>query len=84
MRYYPRYTRKIRVDTNFYCNYELKDFTYREMYDLDVREYKDIELFANGDLTMAIDELGELEDVLQKYHIRNARHLDKVLKEVLL
>ena len=91
MRYYPRFTKKIKRDTNCFCAYEIKECPYTELYE-DVLydwktgnvSYKDIELYANGNLTMAIDELGEMEDVLQKYHIRNARHLDKLLKEKLL
>ena len=82
MRYYPRDTKKIRVDTNYYCEYELKGHPYKEMYELEDGGYKDIELYANGDLTMAIDHLGALEDVLQKYHIRNANELDKILSNV--
>ena len=29
MRYYHRDTKKIRVDTNLYCEYELKAFPYK-------------------------------------------------------
>ena len=88
MRYYPRFTTKIKRDTNYYCAYEIKECPYVELYDnlydyTGKISYKDIELYANGYLTMAIDELGELEDVLQKYHIRNARCLDKLLAELL-
>ena len=49
------------------------------MYELDNGEYKNIEDYANGDVTMAIDHFGALEDVLQKYHIKNANELDKIL-----
>ena len=88
MRYYPRFTTKIKRDTNCFCAYEIKKCPYSELYDnlydwYGNTNYKDIELYANSTLTLAIDELGELEDVLQKYHIKDAKHLDKVLKEVL-
>ena len=88
MRYYPRFTTKIKRDTNYYCTYEIKECPYSELYDSlydwnGRTNYKDIELYVNGTLTMAIDELGELEDVLQKYHIRNARCLDKLLAQLL-
>jgi len=82
MRYYPRDTKKIRVDTNFYCEYELKAFPYKEMYELEEGGYKDIEDYANGDVIMAIDHFGALEDVLQKYHIKNANELDKILSNI--
>lgn len=75
-----RFTRKIRKDTNYYCEYELKDCPYSVIYDLDT--YKDIEIVADGDLTLAIDFLGDLENVLTKHHVRGpnkAATLDQTL-----
>ena len=75
-----RFTRKIRKDTNYFCEYELKDCPYSLMYDLDT--YKEIELVADGDLTLAIDFLGDLEDVLSKHHVKGptkAAALDQLL-----
>ncbi len=78
-----RFTRKIRKDTNYFCEYELKDCPYSVIYDF-LDSYKDIELFADGDLTIAIDFLGDLEDVLTKHHIRGknkAAALDQTLSD---
>lgn len=74
-----RHTRKIKVDTNYFCGYELKNPTYKEMYELQRGEYRNIEIYANGNLTMAIDTLGELEDVLAKHHIKSPAELDEIL-----
>lgn len=79
-----RFTRKIRKSTNYYCEYELKDCPYSEIYDLDLYSYADLDIVADGDLTRAIDFLGDLEDVLSKHHVRGpnkAATLDQTLTD---
>ena len=82
-----RFTRKIRRNTNYYCEYELKDCPYSELYDLVLDRcgyptYADLDIVANGDLTLAIDFLADIENVLAKHHIRGsnkAAALDQLL-----
>lgn len=77
-----RFTRKIRKNTNYYCEYELKDCPYSELYDLDIYSYADLDIVANGDLTLAIDFLADIENVLAKHHVRGpnkAATLDQTL-----
>lgn len=82
-----RFTRKIRRSTNYYCEYELKDCPYSELYDLDLERsgyptYADLDIVANGDLTLAIDFLADIENVLAKHHVRGtnkAAALDQIL-----
>ena len=59
-----RFTKKIKSD---YCAYELKESPYKEMYDLD--SLKDLELFADCNLTLAIDKLGEYEELEKIIHM---------------
>lgn len=71
-----RYTRKIKQNTNNYCEYEVKEMPHNDLFGC---EYKELELYADGDLTMAIDFLGDVETLLEKYHIKDLKHLEKVL-----
>lgn len=55
-----RLTKKIKGANN-YCGYEVKNATYKELFDLNSN--KEIEDCVDCDLTIAIDKLGELEDL---------------------
>ena len=55
-----RQTRKIKGANN-YCGYEIKEAPYKEIFDL--KSNKEIEDYVNCDLTLAIDKLGQLEDL---------------------
>jgi hypothetical protein len=53
-----RLTKKIK---NTYCGYEVKNATYKQLFDLESN--KQIENYVNCDLSIAIDKLGKLEDI---------------------
>ena len=55
-----RVTKKIKGANN-YCKYEVKNATYKELFYLDSN--KEIEDWVDCDLTLAIDKLGELENL---------------------
>lgn len=77
---FERYTHKIAKKSNYYCGYEIKNCPYNEIYNIE--KYSELEDYANPDLTLAIDFLGEIEDVLKKYNIKNANELDKKLQYI--
>lgn len=51
-----------------YCGYEVKEATYQNIYGT-FSKYKDIEDNVDCDLTLAIDKLGQLEDIEEKIGI---------------
>lgn len=55
-----RLTTKISNANNF-CKYELKNAKYRYLFDL--TSNKQIEDYVDANLTIAIDELGKIEDI---------------------
>lgn len=55
-----RLTRKIKGANN-YCEFELKDQPYKSF--LDIKRNSDLEWLDVCDLTLAIDKLGQLEDI---------------------
>lgn len=55
-----RLTRKIKGADN-YCEFELKDQPYKSF--LDIKRNSDLEWLDVCDLTLAIDKLGQLEDL---------------------
>ena len=71
-----RLTRNISKKQS-YCAYELKDCTYKDLYDL--KNYSELEEYIDCDLSLAVDKLGELEDVMEKHNIENANELDHSL-----
>ena len=73
-----RLTRKIKGANN-YCGYELKNATYKELFDL--KSNSQIEDEVNCDLTIAIDKLGKLEDLMEKYEISSIEALEEIIKD---
>lgn len=61
-----RLTMKISNANNF-CKYELKNAKYRYLFDL--KSNKQIEDYVDANLTIAIDELGQLEDIEEELGI---------------
>ena len=48
-------------DKQTYCGYEVKDCKYQQLYDFE--EYNELEDYVDCELTLAIDKLGQLEDL---------------------
>ena len=48
-------------DKQTYCGYEVKNCKYQQLYDFE--EYNELEDYVDCDLTLAIDKLGQLEDL---------------------
>ena len=61
-----RLTTKIKGSNN-YCKFELKNAKYKNLFELSSN--REIEDYVNSDLTIAIDKLGQLEDIEEKYNI---------------
>ena len=61
-----RFTKNIRNKQN-YCEFELKKCRYQDIYGFE--KYKEIEEYADCDLTLAIDKLGQLEDIEEEYGV---------------
>ena len=61
-----RFTRNIR-DEQDYCEFEVKDCPYQSIYDF--KDYEEIEGNVDCELTLAIDKLGQLEDIEERYGI---------------
>ena len=61
-----RLTTKIKGSNN-YCKFELKNAKYKNLFELSSN--REIENYVNTDLTIAIDKLGQLEDIEEKYKI---------------
>lgn len=61
-----RLTTKIKGSNN-YCEFELKNAKYKDLFELSSN--REIEDYVNTDLTIAIDKLGQLEDIEEKYKI---------------
>lgn len=55
-----RLTTKIKGSNN-YCEFELKNAKYKNLFELSSN--REIENYVNTDLTIAIDKLGQLEDI---------------------
>lgn len=55
-----RLTTKIKGSNN-YCKFELKNAKYKNLFELSSN--REIENYVNTDLTLAIDKLGQLEDI---------------------
>lgn len=55
-----RLTTKIKGANN-YCEFELKNAKYKDLFELSSN--REIENYVNTDLTLAIDKLGQLEDI---------------------
>ena len=55
-----RLTTKIKGSNN-YCKFELKNAKYKNLFELSSN--REIEDYVNSDLTIAIDKLGQLEDI---------------------
>ena len=55
-----RLTRNIRNKQN-YCEFEIKDCKYQFLYSFE--KYSELEDYVDCDLTLAIDKLGQLEDI---------------------
>lgn len=64
-------------DKQTYCGYEVKDCKYQQIYDF--KKYSELEDYVDCDLTLAIDKLGELEDLMGKYKIENTDVLEKII-----
>ena len=73
-----RLTRNIRKKQD-YCEFELKKCRYQDIYDFE--KYSELEENVDCDLTLAIDKLGQLEDILEKYAITDIEQLDRRLEE---
>lgn len=73
-----RYTKKIK-NANNYCEYDLKYSPYTEIFDL--TSNVQIEDYVNADLTLAIDKLGKLEDIMEKYEIESLEELEELIKD---
>ena len=71
-----RLTTKIKGSNN-YCKFELKNAKYKNLFELSSN--REIENYVNTDLTIAIDKLGQLEDIEEKYNISSLDELDKKL-----
>lgn len=54
-----RYTKSIKSKQS-YCAYDLKALSLCEIYDCD---FSDLEIYADPEVSLAIDKLGEIEDV---------------------
>ena len=55
-----RLTTKIKGSNN-YCEFEVKNAKYKDLFELSSN--REIENYVNTDLTIAIDKLGQLEDI---------------------
>lgn len=71
-----RMTRNIHEKQD-YCEFEIKDCKYQDIYGFE--SYQELEDNVDCDLTLAIDKLGELEDIMSKYRIRSVKKLDLIL-----
>ena len=70
-----RLTKKIKGANN-YCGYEVKNATYKELFDL--KSNSQIEDEVNCDLTIAIDKFGKLEDLEEEYNA-NEEDIERAL-----
>ena len=61
-----RLTTKIKGSNN-YCEFELKNAKYKNLFELSSN--REIENYVNTDLTIAIDKLGQLEDIEEELGI---------------
>ncbi len=61
-----RLTKKIKGSNN-YCKFELKNAKYKDLFELSSN--REIENYVNTDLTIAIDKLGQLEDIEEELGI---------------
>ena len=66
-------------DKQTYCGYEIKKCKYQQIYDF--KKYDELEDYVDCDLTLAIDKLGELEDLLEKYEIKDLSELEIALDQ---
>ena len=79
-----RLTKDISKKQN-YCEFELKKCKYQDIYDF--KKYSELEDYANCDLTLAIDKLGQVEDIEEKHNVSSLDDLDnrltalKIIKE---
>ena len=69
-----RYTKKI---INDYCAYLPKD---PDFLDLVGADRKNLEETYDCELSLLVDKLGELEDLMKKYNIDSVDELDKLLQ----
>lgn len=54
-------------DKQTYCGYEVKKCKYQQIYDFE--RYDELEDYVDCDLTLAVDKLGKLEDLEEKYDL---------------
>ena len=71
-----RLTTKIKGSNN-YCKFELKNAKYKNLFELSSN--REIEDYVNSDLTIAIDKLGQLEDIEEKYNISSYANMNVIL-----
>ena len=69
-----RYTKKIKND---YCEYLPKDPYFLDLIGADK---KDLECTYDCELSLLVDKLGKLEDLMEKHNIDSVDKLDKLLQ----
>lgn len=69
-----RYTKKIKND---YCEYLPKD---PDFLDLIGADRKNLEDTYDCELSLLVDKLGQLEDLMKKYNLDSVEELDKLLQ----
>lgn len=72
-----RLTKNIR-NKQTYCGYEIKDCKYQQIYNFE--KYSELEDHVDCNLTLAVDKLGELEDLEEElgFDLKKLQEIDHI------